>query len=336
MLRVKFIIVLCVFVISVFPLVAQDVSFSQFYANPVYLNPAFAGTMGVPKIALQYRDQWQGFDNAFTTYSASFDAPVPKLRGGLGFYFMNDVQAGGAMNAYQINGAYSVSVRLNKDFMMNLGIQAGFNQNSLRVGELVFADNVDIVSGNHGVSGELAYLTDPNYTYWDFGTGALVFSERYFAGISVSHLSEPYQSYSSGELSGSKLPRKFTAHFGARLPVYLHGHLRKKFDISPQVIVQSQGKFQQFNYGLFAAKRGIALGTWFRQNFGLRYDAVIFLVGFVRSQWQFTYSYDFTVSGLAGNTGGTSEVSMVFLLHKNKGKTRLPFYEQYFDEFGED
>lgn len=334
MVRVKFNMLFIVFVSVVFSSSGQDVSFSQFYANPLYLNPAFAGTMGVPKIALQYRDQWQGFDNAFTTYTASFDVPVPKLRGGLGFYFMNDLQAAGALNAFQINGAYSVSVPLNEDFLMNVGIQAGFNQNSLRVSELVFADNVDIVTGNHGVSGELAYLKDPNYSFWDFGTGLLVYSDRYFGGISVSHLSEPYQSYSSGELSGSKLARKYTAHFGARLPVYLHGHLRKKFDISPQVIVQKQGNSNQFNYGLFAAKRGIALGTWFRQNFGLRYDAVIFLVGFVRSKWQFTYSYDFAVSGLAGKGGGTSEVSLVFLLHENKRKSQLPFYEQYYDEFG--
>ena len=335
MSRLKLNILFYVLFLTSFSLAGQDVSFSQFYANPLYLNPAFAGTMGVPRIAVQYRNQWHAFDNAFTSYTACVDVPVPRLRGGVGVYFLNDLQADGALNASQINAAYSVFVPLSEDFVMNVGIQAGFNQNSLRVSELVFADNVDIVSGNHGVSGELAYLTDPNYSFWDFGTGALVYSERYFAGVSINHLSEPYHSHSSGELSGSRLNRKYTGHFGARLPVYLHGHLRKKFDISPQVIVQKQGDFQQFNYGLFAAKRGIAVGTWFRQNFGLRYDAVILLVGFVRSRWQFTYSYDFTVSGLAGNSGGTSEVSLVFLLRENKRKSRLPFYEQYYDEFGE-
>ncbi len=332
-LKLYFLFILSSFTIS--SSIGQDVSFSQFYANPLYLNPAFAGTMGVPRIALQYRNQWHGFDNAFTTYTACLDLPVPKLRGGLGLYFMNDLQANGALNAYQVNAAYSVAVPLNEDFVMNLGVQGGFNQNSLRIDELIFADNLDMISGNHGVSGEVSNITDPEYTFFDFSTGILVYSERYFGGFSLSHLAEPYHSYTLAENSGSTLKQKFTAHFGARLPVYVHGHHRKKFDISPQFILQKQGIFQQVNYGLFAAKRGIAVGTWFRQNFGLRYDAVIFLVGFLRSRWQFTYSYDFTVSGLAGSSGGTSEVSLVFLLKESHNKNRLPFYEQYFEEFGE-
>lgn len=313
----------------------QDVSFSQYYANPLYLNPAFAGTIGVPRAAIQYRNQWHAFENAYTTYSAALDFPVKKFKGGVGFYFMNDLQANGAINASQLNVVYSVSVQLNEKFRMNAGIQAGYNQNSLHLNDLVFADNIDVNYGNHGVSGELSYLTDPNYSFYDFGTGFLVYSTRYFGGVSVGHLSEPDQSYSSEGLSVSKLDRKYTAHFGARLPVYLYGHQRKKFDISPQIILQKQGQFQQINYGLFAAKRGLAVGTWFRQNFGLNYDSVILLFGFVRRKWQFTYSYDFTVSGLSGNSGGTSEVSLVFLLGGNKEKNKLPFFENYHEEFGE-
>ena len=45
------------------------------------------------------------------------------------------------------------------------------------------------------------------------------------------------------------------------------------------------------NYGLFAAKRGLATGVWFRQNLGLQYDAVIFLVGFVRYSHVYLHGY---------------------------------------------
>jgi len=37
---------------------AQDPTFTQFYANPVYLNPALAGSSGCPRIALNYRNEW--------------------------------------------------------------------------------------------------------------------------------------------------------------------------------------------------------------------------------------------------------------------------------------
>jgi type IX secretion system PorP/SprF family membrane protein len=312
----------------------QDVSFSQFYTNPLYLNPAFAGSAGVPRVALQYRNQWHSFENAFTTYSAAYDMPVKKLRGGIGLNVLNDAQGNHLLNSMQINLSYSVNIQLSENFNLLGGLQAGYNQNSLKANELVFNDNLDPNYGNHGTSQELQNLTDPNYSFVDFSTGVLVFSKRLFFGVAAHHLTEPQQSYYSGQEDVSKLPRKYTAHFGARLPVYLYGHNRKKFDISPQLIIQQQGSFQQINYGIFATKRGLTAGMWFRQNFGLRYDAVIFLIGFMKNRWQFMYSYDFTVSGLRGESGGTSEISLSFFLKKIDKKQTLPFYNHYQEEFG--
>ena len=313
---------------------AQDVSFSQFYSNPLYLNPAFSGSSGVPRVALQYRNQWHSFKNAFTTYSAAYDMPIEKIHGGIGLNVLNDAQGNNLINSMQINLSYSVNIRLSQKYMFNGGLQAGFNQNSLNTSELIFNDNLDPNYGNHGTSAELINITDPNYNYVDFSTGILVYSKRLFYGIAIHHLTEPQQSYYSGQEDVSKLPRKYTGHFGARLPVYLYGHYRKKFDISPQLIIQSQGIFQQINYGIFATKRGLTAGTWFRQSFGLRYDAVIFLFGYMKNNWQFMYSYDFTVSGLRGDSGGTSEISLSFFLKKIDKKQRMPFYNHYEEEFG--
>ena len=69
---------------------AQDVGFSQFYANPLYLNPAFAGSVVAPRISLSYRGQWPGLVSAFTTVSASYDQYVPDLHGGIGAIVMTD------------------------------------------------------------------------------------------------------------------------------------------------------------------------------------------------------------------------------------------------------
>ena len=56
----KRIIILLTAVISVLTMRvnAQDAMFSQFYANPLYLNPAFAGSNVCPRISLNFRDQW--------------------------------------------------------------------------------------------------------------------------------------------------------------------------------------------------------------------------------------------------------------------------------------
>ena len=63
---------------------AQDPEFSQFYANPLYLNPAFAGTARCPRVSLNYRNQWPGISGTFITTSATYDQQVESLYGGLG------------------------------------------------------------------------------------------------------------------------------------------------------------------------------------------------------------------------------------------------------------
>ena len=37
---------------------AQDPHFSQYYANPLYLNPAFAGVKKCPTVHMNYRNQY--------------------------------------------------------------------------------------------------------------------------------------------------------------------------------------------------------------------------------------------------------------------------------------
>ena len=55
---------------------AQDVAFSQFYANQLYLNPALAGSARCPRVTLNYRNQWPGIPSTYVTYSASYDQYV--------------------------------------------------------------------------------------------------------------------------------------------------------------------------------------------------------------------------------------------------------------------
>jgi len=64
-------LVLCVF--ASFTAIAQDPQFTQFYANPLYLNPAFAGTARCPRVTMNYRNQWPVLTGTFVITSASYD-----------------------------------------------------------------------------------------------------------------------------------------------------------------------------------------------------------------------------------------------------------------------
>src|SRR6266481_262099 len=52
---------------------AQDPQFSQFYAAPLYLDPAFAGATGQARVGANYRNQWPAIDANFNTISAFGD-----------------------------------------------------------------------------------------------------------------------------------------------------------------------------------------------------------------------------------------------------------------------
>jgi len=69
---------------------AQDPQFTQFYANPIYLNPAFAGSNGCPRFAMNYRNQWPSLSGNYVTYSASYDQYFKNINGGIGVIGMHD------------------------------------------------------------------------------------------------------------------------------------------------------------------------------------------------------------------------------------------------------
>ena len=80
---------------------SQDPSFSQFYANRIYLNPAFAGMepgIGVSGVA---RMQWAAVDRGFRTYGFSADAQLPVARLGVGLHLLRDTEGIGNLTINQ-------------------------------------------------------------------------------------------------------------------------------------------------------------------------------------------------------------------------------------------
>src|SRR3954471_14488121 len=71
---------------------AQDPQFSQFYAAPLYLNPAFAGSTGQARAGLNYRNQCPAIDANFTTMSAFFDYYIEDKKSGVGMIMTRDVE----------------------------------------------------------------------------------------------------------------------------------------------------------------------------------------------------------------------------------------------------
>lgn len=305
---------------------AQDVNFSQFYANPLYLNPAMAGSKVAPRISLSYRSQWPELVSAFTTVSASYDQYFPDLHGGLGFIVMTDRQGDhGALKSNMLGAMYSFRFKLTEEFYVNAGLEASINNTNISWNEFLrFPDQIDPTSGFiHNTSAQAP--EDQSKWYADFAAGLMAYGSRWYAGVAASHLTQPNQGF-YGE---SIVPMKLTANAGGLINVSAD---RRRWSsiglgtpvLSPNLIYQYQfgidavdtasvGGFHTLNYGMYLDWDPFLVGIWYRQSFE-NSDAFIFMVGFQKDYLKIGYSYDVTVSKLANNVGGAHEVTLGFLL----------------------
>src|SRR6186713_3130083 len=121
-------------------LFAQDPQFSQFYANPIYTNPAFTGTSNNLRLVMIARDQYTALNNNYKTAAASLDAKVPSLNGGLGLMAMADVAGDGYLTTTTINAIYAYHVALSRKVFMSAAIEASFLQRSYDFSKFRFGD----------------------------------------------------------------------------------------------------------------------------------------------------------------------------------------------------
>jgi len=292
-------------------LFAQDPEFTQFYANPLYLNPALAGTARCPRVNLNYRNQWPGIAGTYVTYSASYDQHVDALGGGVGLLVTNDNAGQGTLRTTNISGIYSYLLNVTREFSLKFGVQATYFQKTIDWTKLTFGDMIDARRGFVYNTNEQQKLDKISNV--DFSAGILGFSKRYFFGFAANHLTQPNE----GLLGVSKLPMKFTGHAGATLPI---GDKGNQTFISPNVLFQKQQNFQQLNLGLYVTRGYIVGGLWYRNQ-----DSFIAVIGFQQHFFKVGYSYDVTVSKLTNATAGSHEISfsLQFECKPKKKKFRL-------------
>lgn len=300
--------------ITVSTSLAQDPAFTQFYANRLYLNPAFAGTANCPRVSLNYRNQWPGIDNSFVTYSASYDQNIDAIKGGLGVLIMNDQAGEDVLNTTYANLMYSYQLQVNRKFSIRAGFQGSYVMKSLNTSNLRFGDMIDPRRGFVYNTREVVPSESKNY--FDLSAGLLGFSEKLYFGVAVHHLTEPNE----GMIGESYLPRKYTAHFGAVFPF---GIRQEDMTWSPNVLYQQQGESSQINFGLYVTKGPLVLGTWYRVNNKIEDDALIALVGFKMDEFNIGYSYDLTTSQLSGKTAGSHEISLSYVFPCRPKKVRF-------------
>ena len=151
----------------------QDPVFSQFYAAPIYLNPAFAGSTNCSRAVINYR-MVRSIENLHTA-NFSYDRFIDRLNGGIGIIASSD-QTNMYYMRNSIHAMYAYHLRVSADFSINFGMQAGYIRNDLQWDKFIFPE-----------PGE----PSPENTWQqsvDFAAGLLFFSDRVYGGVSVHHL----------------------------------------------------------------------------------------------------------------------------------------------------
>jgi len=299
---------------------AQDPSFSQFYSNPLYLNPALAGTGECSRLMLNYRNQWPSIPGNYITYNASADHYVDVLSGGVGLLVSSDDAGGGVINTLRISGMYAYHLQLGSYTQLNAGLEATFHQQRLKWEDLVYADMIDPVTGSVNPALSVEQPPENNSVIVpDFSAGLLFgYKEKFYLGFAADHLSQPKLKYYSNS-DGNPIYLKMTAHAGAFFnltPEYARNETNQII-LSPNIMYQLQQDAQQVNAGVYLERFPLVAGVWYRHNINYA-DGAILLVGLKHKRFRFGYSYDLTLSRLKPATGGAHEASVTILLNCNK------------------
>ncbi|MBX7201455.1 MAG: type IX secretion system membrane protein PorP/SprF [Bacteroidia bacterium] len=308
----RFVPLLFLFLSSV-SLFGQDPQFTQFYANPLYLNPAFAGSVRCPRFVMNYRNQWPAIPGNFVTYSASYDQHFDALGGGIGVLVNNDQAGEGTLITTNVSGIYSYHLPVSRKFSIKAGFQATYSQRTLDWTRLTFGDQID---SRYGFIYNTKETFGPNnVSFVDFSVGVIGYSEKFFIGFAAHHLTQPDQSFL---VPTSRLPMKLTGHMGAVINLGRKTRFNDPAKISPNILFQQQQDFRQINLGMYFQKSPFIAGLWYRNK-----DAFIILAGLQQGLFKFGYSYDVTISRLTNATAGAHEISFAMQLACKPVKKRF-------------
>ncbi|MGF1533871.1 MAG: type IX secretion system membrane protein PorP/SprF [Bernardetiaceae bacterium] len=291
----------------------QDVQFSQFYQAPLYLNPAFTGSLQGFRAGINYRNQWPNLPSNYVTYSIFADYHIAEANSSIGLIAKRDEQGSGAspILSNDLGLIYSYAIPLNPNTVIQPALQGTFVQKQLNTNALLFPDQFD----NNGPTGAPTQENFPNnnVTYIDISAGLLFLSDNVWAGLSAHHLNRPNQSFLDEE---SRLPTKFSLHGGYRIEFYDYD-----FSIIPSFVYQRQGAAQQLHAGVFGVWNPLMAGIWYKgfpieeyQGLPSNNDAIVFMAGvrIAKLNMEFGYSYDFTISNLSNYGANAHEISLTY------------------------
>lgn len=312
---------------------AQDIHFSQFFAMPIFLNPANAGVENDLDVGIIHRTQWKAVAQPFTSYGFSISGKASKKKKknslGLGFDTYYDKSGDASFVSLQAGISLAYNIKINAKSSFSSGIKLNYNQRSInntnfQWGEQYYGKsyNSTLPSGEQLINLQSISFVDVaagfNYRYKKGDKNISSNDIRIFdIGVSGFHINSTdvalYKDASNG--------------LGTRGVCYFQGYLGLKntnLSLLPKVFYQIQGKHQELVFGMLVSLKpknestvtGFVVSNVF--NFGVLYrgkDAFIGVVQYEIKNYVIGLSYDINVSKLTSSTTGKGayEISLRYM-----------------------
>lgn len=329
---------------------AQDSHFSQFWANPLHLNPALAGnTLADVRIISNYRTQWKAVAEPYNTIGASADFTLPgnsrsKDFWGMGANFISDK---GGIATYKTTTAnfclsYNKSLGGSKTNVFSVGAMAGYAQRAWDSPSLSWDSQWNGVAYDPSLPSNESAQILPSLSYLDVGAGIAwnyQFSKyvRMLSGASMAHFNRSDISFTKAQ----KDPQKVKTTLHATMQIMS----KKKSNLSfiPAVMYVQQGPQRMLNFGGggrfrlqdrarytgYESEVAMYLGLYYRWK-----DATYAVMKIEFSDFSFGLSYDVNVSKLnvASNGRGGLELNLAYAKviqgnSKNNPKAGMKFVQ---------
>jgi type IX secretion system PorP/SprF family membrane protein len=326
-------------------LCAQETPFSQFYAAPLYLNPALLGSEQSITFGANVRRQDVNLDNpndvihAYGMLPLFRGGPTQNQIGGVGISMLANRLGDFEENAFYASGAYNIPLKFDNSEVISFGLQFGYVLSRLGTADLSvqsgvqwsrfigFDPSIESTIPNLGdelqnsypvINAGIMYYFNPKKSY-------VLFTGSAFSGLAVYNLNQPDRSLIEDGTDRRRMEIRY--HGGMEF------FLLPKLKWTPTVIASYQNKDFQFNAGNYfsynvARNRGIdtrvseiVVGVWYRLK-----DAAIASIGFNQASWTVGFSYDFNVTFLGSQKqdfGGALELSFAYRIIRNKALTRF-------------
>lgn len=301
---------------------AQDARFSQFFNNPLVLNPGTAGN-GIEYIRVTgiYRTQWAGLGNPFTTQGFAVDKVVNRV--GLGGVITRNGTGDAGIRTLNIAGNISYNLPLgdSKEHILSAGLQVGVFNKSFDESKMTFDNQYSTDNGYDPniSSGEIftnTSITRPDVSagiFWQRGWLNKDILFKPFAGIGIAHINRPDETFI---IDDNRMPVKKTFFFGA-------GYMLNDYiEIRPSAMILRQDQFKETTIGTMVNyeldnKNAVQLGVYNRFN-----DALIAYAGYKMNLVAVGVSYDVNTSSLSTSGKGTNafELSLTYSPRPRRAK----------------